>query len=87
MGIVEIPWKYNCAELSCYKWYEWFLGVRVVRSSPTGDVRLDIKQYLEKALESSDYSEQARRTNTPMDLVPVSRKKIPRLYCSSLPQR
>ncbi|RYP05916.1 hypothetical protein DL765_009679 [Monosporascus sp. GIB2] len=30
----------------------WYLGVRIVRSSPTGDVRLDQQQYIEKSLKS-----------------------------------
>ncbi|RYP61962.1 hypothetical protein DL771_009936 [Monosporascus sp. 5C6A] len=30
----------------------WYLGVRLVRSSPTGDIRLDQQQYIEKLLKS-----------------------------------
>ncbi|RYP37869.1 hypothetical protein DL768_010826 [Monosporascus sp. mg162] len=31
---------------------DWYLGVRIVRSSSTGDVRLDQQQYIEKSLKS-----------------------------------
>ncbi|RYP46575.1 hypothetical protein DL769_011380 [Monosporascus sp. CRB-8-3] len=31
---------------------DWYLGVRIVRSSETGDVRLDQEQYIDKALAS-----------------------------------
>lgn len=33
---------------------DWFLGVRIVRSSPTGDVRLDQQQYIERSLRATD---------------------------------
>jgi hypothetical protein len=35
----------------------WYLGVRMVRFSPRNDIRLDLEQYLEKALEFEDVIE------------------------------
>ncbi|RYP44694.1 hypothetical protein DL769_011501 [Monosporascus sp. CRB-8-3] len=43
---------------------DWYLGVRIVRSSPTGDVRLDQQQYIEKSLKSVGLDEM-RKEPTP----------------------
>jgi hypothetical protein len=46
---------------------EWFLGVRIRRSAPTGDVRIDVEQYLDTALDSCDFTEHGRKVANPMD--------------------
>ncbi|RYP70033.1 hypothetical protein DL771_005724 [Monosporascus sp. 5C6A] len=43
---------------------DWYLGVRLVRSLPTGDVRLDQQQYIEKLLKSVGLNEM-RKEPTP----------------------
>jgi hypothetical protein len=45
---------------------DWYLGVRVVKSSPKDDIRLDLEQYLEKALEFEDVTE-GRDVATPFE--------------------
>lgn len=45
----------------------WFLGVRIQRSSPTGSVRLDQKQYIERSITELDLQHQ-RPAPTPMSV-------------------
>jgi FMN phosphatase YigB (HAD superfamily) len=45
---------------------DWFLGMKILRSTPTGDVRLDLEQYIGKALQACNYSK-SRSMATPFD--------------------
>jgi hypothetical protein len=36
---------------------DWYLGIRMVKFSPRGDIRLNLEQYLEKALEFENITE------------------------------
>ena len=46
---------------------EWFLGMRIQRSSPTGSVRIDQQQYIEKSLDEFEI-EKTRTVHTPMSV-------------------
>jgi hypothetical protein len=46
---------------------DWYLGVKIYRSSPRGDVHLDQQQYLRKTLESCDFTG-SRAVLTPFEL-------------------
>ena len=50
---------------------DWFLGVRILRSAPDGDVQLDQKQYLTKAMKSLDI-DTARSVVTPCEPAALS---------------
>ena len=51
----------------------WFLGVRIRRSSPTGNVRLDLEQYLERSIQelgidNDNLSKTPMSTNSKIDM-------------------
>lgn len=46
---------------------EWFLGMRIQRSSPTDSVRLDQQQYIEKSLDELEILKK-KRAHPPMSV-------------------
>jgi hypothetical protein len=45
---------------------DWFFGIKILRSTPIGDMRLDLEQYIGKTLQACDYNE-SKSVATPFD--------------------